>query len=82
MAETDATFISNETDVENFRLRWLGRKQGLLNEVSSRWLKAAPPEAKKAVGERFKALKTTVESERLAQPSESSGEWESEPTPP
>ena len=32
-----------------------------LNEVSSRWLKAAPPEAKKAVGERFKTLKELVE---------------------
>ena len=36
--------------VEAFRLEWLGRKQGLLNEVSGRWLKAAPPEAKKAAG--------------------------------
>ena len=49
------------TAVEAFRLRWLGRKQGRLNEVSSRWLKAAPPEAKKAVGERFKTLKELVE---------------------
>ena len=45
-----------------FRLKWLGRKQGLLNEVSGRWLKAAPGPAKKAVGQRFKALKELVES--------------------
>jgi phenylalanyl-tRNA synthetase alpha chain len=43
--------------VEAFRLQWLGRKQGRLNEVSGRWLKAAPPEAKKALGLRFNALK-------------------------
>ena len=45
--------------VEAFRLEWLGRKQGRLNEVSGRWLKAAPAEAKKALGVRFKALKAT-----------------------
>src|ERR1700729_2360599 len=60
-ARNDASAMRGEADVEAFRLRWLGRKQGLLNEVSSRWLKAAPPEAKKAVGERFKVLKELVE---------------------
>jgi phenylalanyl-tRNA synthetase alpha chain len=49
-------------DGEAFRLKWLGRKQGLLNEVSDRWLKAAPAPAKKAVGQRFKTLKELVES--------------------
>jgi phenylalanyl-tRNA synthetase alpha chain len=49
-------------DAESFRLKWLGRKQGLLNEVSDRWLKAAPVQAKKAVGQRFKVLKELVES--------------------
>ncbi len=60
-ARVEATFISNVADVEKFRLEWLGRKQGRLNEVSSRWLKAAPPEAKKALGLRFNALKEFVE---------------------
>jgi phenylalanyl-tRNA synthetase alpha chain len=58
----DATFISNKDDVEAFRLRWLGRKQGKLNEVSSLWLKSAPPGAKKALGIKFNALKVSVES--------------------
>ena len=48
-------------DGEAFRLQWLGRKQGLLNEVSERYLKAAPGPAKKAVGQRFKVLKDLVE---------------------
>jgi phenylalanyl-tRNA synthetase alpha chain len=60
-ARVDATFISNQAGVEAFRLEWLGRKQGRLNEVSGRWLKAAPPEAKKALGVRFNALKEVVE---------------------
>src|ERR1035437_9627107 len=60
-AGDDASALDGPEAVEAFRLRWLGRKQGLLNGVSSRWLKAAPPEAKKPVGERFKTLKELVE---------------------
>src|ERR1700734_2866723 len=60
-ASDDAVSLEGPDAVEAFRLRWLGRKQGLLNEVSGRWLKAAPPEAKKPVGERFKVLKDLVE---------------------
>jgi phenylalanyl-tRNA synthetase alpha chain len=61
LARADATLISNEAEIEAYRLKWLGRKQGLLNEVSSRWLKSAPAEAKRALGVRFNALKTVVE---------------------
>ena len=45
---------------EAFRLEWLGRKQGRLNEVSARWLKSAPAEAKKSIGQRFNELKKKV----------------------
>jgi len=60
-AQQDAAALGAPEAVEAFRLKWLGRKQGLLNDVSSRWLKAAPADAKKAVGERFKKLKELVE---------------------
>jgi phenylalanyl-tRNA synthetase alpha chain len=70
-ASDDAAFLDGPEAVEAFRLRWLGRKQGLLNEVSGRWLKAAPPEAKKLVGERFKVLKELVE--RLLEQSSGAG---------
>jgi phenylalanyl-tRNA synthetase alpha chain len=60
-ARNDAARLGSPDAVEAFRLRWLGRKQGLLNEVSTGWLKAAPAEAKKPVGERFKTLKALVE---------------------
>ena len=59
--ERQAREAAAALDAEAFRLKWLGRKQGLLNEVSDRWLKAAPPQAKKAVGQRFKLLKELVE---------------------
>ncbi len=55
-ARADAAALDSEEAQEAFRLEWLGRKQGRLNEVSGRWLKAAPAEAKKALGQRFNAL--------------------------
>src|SRR6201996_4144224 len=60
-ARADAATIDNPEQVEKFRLEWLGRKQGRLNDVSGPWLKAAPPEAKKLLGQRFNALKATVD---------------------
>ncbi len=60
-AQDDAAVLDSPEAAEAFRLRWTGRKQGRLNEISSRWLKAAPPEAKKAVGERFKVLKELID---------------------
>jgi phenylalanyl-tRNA synthetase alpha chain len=60
-AREDAAALDSPEAIEAFRLRWIGRKQGLMNEVSGRWLKAAPAEAKKSVGERFKVLKELVE---------------------
>jgi phenylalanyl-tRNA synthetase alpha chain len=61
-AKDEAAALNGPEAVEAFRLRWTGRKQGRLNDVSARWLKAAPPAAKKPVGERFKTLKELVES--------------------
>ena len=60
-ARAAAAALDGEAAVEAFRLHWLGRKQGRLNEVSSRWLKSAPAEAKKLLGMRFNALKAAVE---------------------
>ncbi len=53
--------IGSAEDRERFRLEWLGRKQGRLKTLSETWLKAAPPEAKKAIGQRFNALKEQIE---------------------
>jgi len=50
------------TEPEVYRLEWLGRKQGRLKQISDAWLKAAPPEAKKLIGQRFNALKQQIES--------------------
>jgi phenylalanyl-tRNA synthetase alpha chain len=47
-------------DVEALRIRWLGRKQGLLNQISDR-LKQAPPTARRDTGTQFNAFKTYIE---------------------
>src|SRR4051794_41680871 len=60
-AEEDAARLDGPEAIEAFRLDWLGRKQGRLNEISGRWLKSAPPEAKKSVGQRFNELKKKIE---------------------
>jgi len=52
---------TDTSDPEAFRLHWLGRKQGRLKLISEAWLKAAPPEAKKALGIRFNQLKQQIE---------------------
>lgn len=49
-------------DVEAFRLRWLGRKQGRLKLVSDAWLKSAPAESRKPLGMRFNELKQQIEA--------------------
>lgn len=54
---------------ENFRLEWLGRKQGRLKLLSESWLKSAPPEAKKALGMRFNTLKGEIETALSNEPS-------------
>ena len=62
LAEEARTETASLQDVEAFRLRWLGRKQGRLKLISEAWLKSAPPEAKKALGIRFNQLKQQIEA--------------------
>ncbi|MGA9672784.1 MAG: phenylalanine--tRNA ligase subunit alpha [Terracidiphilus sp.] len=49
-------------EIENLRLAWMGRKLGLLHVQSSQWLRNAPPEAKKPLGQRFNALKEVLQA--------------------
>ncbi len=48
-------------DPEAFRLLWLGRKAGRLKLLSDSWLKAAPPESRRALGQHFNQLKQQIE---------------------
>jgi phenylalanyl-tRNA synthetase alpha chain len=58
---SSAKHLSGSEAVEQFRLHWLGRKQGRLTAIGDAWLKAAPSDAKKLIGQRFNSLKEEVE---------------------
>jgi phenylalanyl-tRNA synthetase alpha chain len=64
--EGSAATLDSADAVEAFRLQWLGRKQGRLKAISDAWLKSAPVEAKKLIGQRFNSLKAEIE-QRLEQ---------------
>jgi phenylalanyl-tRNA synthetase alpha chain len=53
--------IGNDQDYKIFRDRWLARKNGILTLVNDQWLKAAPKDVKRDVGQRVNALKRQVE---------------------
>ena len=59
--ERSAASLHGADAVEHFRLEWLGRKQGRLKTVSDAWLKTAPAEARRALGQRFNGLKQRIE---------------------
>ena len=59
--EAGAVALASHGAAEEFRLLWLGRKQGRLKALSDAWLKAAPVDAKRTVGQRFNELKAAIE---------------------
>ncbi len=59
--QVEAASLSGTDAAEQFRLAWLGRKQGRLKSLSDAWLKAAAPDRKREVGQRFNELKAVIE---------------------
>jgi phenylalanyl-tRNA synthetase alpha chain len=60
-AEAVGDVAEQKLTAEQFKLKWLGRKQGRLSAISEAWLKSAPPDAKKLIGQRFNQLKPELE---------------------
>jgi len=60
--EKESASLSDENHRKAFRDRWVGRKEGILTQVNELWLKAAPKEAKREVGQRVNKLKAEVEA--------------------
>ncbi len=58
--DRDAAAANSIEAVEQLRIHWIGRKQGLLARVGD-VLKGAPAEERKEVGKRFNALKAAIE---------------------
>lgn len=61
MFDREAERVATQDDAEALRVRWVGRKQGLLQQVSD-LVKQAPAEARKEIGQRFNTLKREIES--------------------
>ncbi len=58
--DQDAAKADTVETLEQLRIRWIGRKQGLLTRVGE-VLKGAPPDVRREVGQRFNALKSKIE---------------------
>ncbi len=67
--EFDTQHIHDELTIPNnlnrrdaLRLKWMGRKTGILTHVANNWLKPVTPALRRTVGEEFNALKTHVDA--------------------
>src|ERR1700680_83424 len=61
--DRDAAGATDENGWKSLRDAWLGRKSGLLTQITDTWLKPAKPELKRAVGQALNELKAHVEAE-------------------
>ena len=59
--EKERQAVSNESDWKAFRDHWMARKDGVLTQINELWLKAAPKDAKREVGQRVNEIKKRVE---------------------
>jgi phenylalanyl-tRNA synthetase alpha chain len=59
--DDEAAEIKNESGWKEFRDRGVARKNGVLTQVNDLWLKAAPKDAKRDVGQQVNELKKRVE---------------------
>src|SRR5437660_5663413 len=61
--DDDCACAHDESAWKLFRDRWLGRKSGVLAQITDNWLRPAPPELKRAVGASLNELRAHVESQ-------------------
>jgi hypothetical protein len=66
--ESEWAAVRTQADSKTFRDRWMGSKNGILTQVSSLWLKAAPtpakPDVKRWVNELRHRMEKAVETSR------------------
>ncbi len=53
----EAEEVNSESEGKVFRDRWMARKNGILTQINDLWLKAAPQDAKRDVGQRVNEIK-------------------------
>ncbi len=60
--DRDAAQDIDSIDLGVTRVKWLGRKSGILSEITEYWLKPASKEVKPTVGQSLNALKSHIEA--------------------
>ncbi len=61
--DSESSSAHGEASWKIFRDAWLGRKSGVLTLITDNWLKPAPPELKRVVGQELNRLRAHVESQ-------------------
>jgi phenylalanyl-tRNA synthetase alpha chain len=61
--EQESSGAESADERKAFRDRWLARKDGILTQINEVWLKSAPKEAKREVGQHVNKLKAQVEQQ-------------------
>jgi phenylalanyl-tRNA synthetase alpha chain len=59
--EQESAAVTTDAEWKTFRDRWMARSNGILKQINDTWLKAAPKDAKREVGQRVNELKKRVE---------------------
>jgi phenylalanyl-tRNA synthetase alpha chain len=58
--DEEANAAKSEAEWKAFRDRWMARKNGVLTQINDLWLKAAPKESKREVGQRVNEIRAKV----------------------
>jgi phenylalanyl-tRNA synthetase alpha chain len=61
--DSESSAAHDEAAWKIFRDRWLGRKSGVLTQITDNWLRPATPELKRVVGQQLNELRAHVESQ-------------------
>jgi phenylalanyl-tRNA synthetase alpha chain len=61
--DSETTAAHDESSWKQFRDAWLGRKSGVLTQITDNWLKPATPELKRVVGQELNKLRAHVEGQ-------------------
>jgi len=61
-AEAELRTVISEEEREDFRIRWLGRNDGIRSRVKKNWLESAPKEMRRWVGTHFQTFSEHVET--------------------
>jgi len=59
--DEESKTVSSEAEWKAFRDRWMARKNGVLTQINELWLKAAPKDAKRDVGQRVNEIRQKIE---------------------